>query len=557
MASKRQGSRSRSGGGTMGSQLLSVATSFDNAKNEYRASKASSSRFVSASLGSAALGVGANVHTTNDASYFQMMELFRHLEMNDRLVGVGVRRLVTNVLQQGMTINPRTENVDANKVLKRKFDAWASNKNKCDILGKFTFHQMAKLVLRRIVVDGDIFCLPQPDLTLQFAEAHRCRTPINMQRRTSKVIPIHGVEHNEATGAVRKYHFTKVDVDLRQQVLKVDEVTAKSVDKVHHMMLAERFTQSRGVGYLARVPTEPGQYDDAVFAKLVATQVQSCFAIIEQIEVGGEPGNDDELLGGSEAQTGAWNKSEVEISPGMIFPGKPGRSYKPFSPNINMADFKEFSRMILGTIAVNLDIPLIVLLLDASETNFSGWRGALDQARMRFRELQQEMIEQFYTPTYEWLVRAWIKDDPQVAELYKLLGDDIFNHTWNRPQFKYVEPLKDTTADALQLGTMMTSPVEFQGSKGRDWNEFYPEVVDAYGDAIEAACERVEKINNKYKFANVVWRDVLPIPVAKGLKITVMTGDDPEDSDDPKPEPKPEPTSKPEPPPVKKGEDDA
>ena len=34
--------------------------------------------------------------------------------------------------------------------------------------------------------------------------------------------------------------------------------------------------------------------------------------------------------------------------------------------------------MLLGILAVNLDLPLCVFLLDASETNYSGFRGAID-----------------------------------------------------------------------------------------------------------------------------------------------------------------------------------
>tara|TARA_R110000824_G_scaffold401665_1_gene613480 strand:- start:926 stop:2569 length:1644 start_codon:yes stop_codon:yes gene_type:complete len=525
MAKQRHGSRPSAGG---------VASRFKDLQNEYRAASAVNSRFVSTSLGSAAIGVGANVHTVNDSRYFKMMELFRHLEINDRLVGVAVRRLVTNVLQQGMTINPTTGDPDSNKLLKEKFREWSTDKTKCDITERLNFHQMAKIVLKRIIVDGDVFCLPQKKtLKLQFAEAHRCRTPTNMKRRIKTAVPIHGVEHNEQTGGVVRFHFTKTDVDLAQTVTRVDQVSPRKASGVLHLMLPDRFTQSRGVSSLARVPTEAGQYDDAIFAKLVATQVQSCFAIIEEIEVGADEGKDAELLAGNDAVTGEWNKSEVEISPGMILPGKAGRKYKAFSPNLNMADFKEFSHMILGTIAVNLDIPLIVLLLDATQTNFSGWRGALDQARLRFKELQQELIDQFYSPIYKWLVERWIKSDPEVAKIVERLGIKAFSHSWNRPQFTYIEPLKDTTADALQLNTAMVSPVEFHGRQGRDWNEFYPEVVDAYGDAIEAACLRTETINERFEFANINWRDVFPLPVAKGLKITVVANEaDDEAADD-------------------------
>jgi len=46
-----------------------------------------------------------------------------------------------------------------------------------------------------------------------------------------------------------------------------------------------------------------------------------------------------------------------------------------------------------------------VFLLDASETNFSGFRGEIDQARQRWREVQSWRMGSFHGPVYEWKVR--------------------------------------------------------------------------------------------------------------------------------------------------------
>ena len=40
-------------------------------------------------------------------------------------------------------------------------------------------------------------------------------------------------------------------------------------------------------------------------------------------------------------------------------------------------------------LAVNLDLPLMFLLLDGSLVNFHGGRMTFDQAKMRFRQLQR------------------------------------------------------------------------------------------------------------------------------------------------------------------------
>ncbi len=80
-------------------------------------------------------------------------------------------------------------------------------------------------------------------------------------------------------------------------------------------------------------------------------------------------------------------------------------------PTLPGLQFFEHSNMLLGILAVNLDLPLCVFLLDASETSYSGFRGAIDQARQRWREIQSWMMGSFHRPVYEWKVRQWAVTD--------------------------------------------------------------------------------------------------------------------------------------------------
>ena len=83
------------------------------------------------------------------------------------------------------------------------------------------------------------------------------------------------------------------------------------------------------------------------------------------------------------------------------------RGVTAFAPMADTADHWDD----LGILAVNLDLPLCVFLLDASETNYSGFRGAIDQARQRWREIQSWMMGSFHRPVYEWKVRQWAVTD--------------------------------------------------------------------------------------------------------------------------------------------------
>lgn len=521
--------------------VSAVQKTFDLMHSEYRMAK-SGSRFRSVNLGTAALGVGASVHTKNDQAYFRMMEMARHFEINDPLIGVALRRLTTNVLRDGFRLNPKTGDKDVNGILKKKWKRWSTNKAACDVRKKHTIHTQAAIALRRVVVDGDLAVLPIAKTgQLQALEAHRLRTPRNAARRKSQAVPIHGVEPNTATGAVRQYWFTKEDVDTSQSVERVDDMTRRLAfdDRdnplVLHLYLPSRFTQYRGVTALAPVDDLPGQLDDIRFAKLVAMQTQSCWSVLRQRDLGFNQANspeqrgDDEDLGEiTEVADPGWDHSEVELAPGMVYTGKEGEQLSAFSPNVNAGEFEQISDLILGIIAVNLDIPLTDLLYDGTKTNFSGERGVTQKARMRYTELQNWLIDEFYKPVYEWKVRQWAREDETLAAALENPELDLFEHSWHRPVWPYIEPLKDATADNIQLSKGQESPVTYQANRhSREWDDFYTETVDAYGDAIEHAMKRADEINVKFPDhpTPVSWQHLLPLPTPDGIVVNAVSTD--------------------------------
>lgn len=519
----------------------SLQTTFDAMQAEYRMTK-SGSRFRSVNLGTASVGVGASIHTKNDQAYFRMVEMARHFEINDPLVGVAVKRLVTNVMRDGFRLNPKTGDKDLDALLKKRWKQWSTKKTACDIRRKHNFHTLAALALRRVIIDGDVAFLPLKKTgQLQALEAHRLRTPRNARRRTNSVVPIHGVEPNSSTGAVRQYWFTKEDVDTSASVERVDEMTRRLAyddndnPLVLHLYLPERFTQYRGVTALARVDDLPGQLDDIRFAKLVAMQTQSCWSVMRERDIGFGAANstdqrgDDADLGEMEEVTGSgWDHTEVDLGPGMIYSGKEGEKLSAFSPNVNAGEFAEMSSLILGIMSVNLDLPLTDLLYDGTRTNFSGERAITQKSRERYGELQTWLIDELYRPVYEWKVRQWLAEDPTLQAAADSAEVDLFEHAWNRPAWPYIDPLKDATADNVQLSKGQESPVTYHAKRhGREWDEFYPEVIDAYGDAIEVAMARADQINEKYPDhpTPVSWQHLLPLPTPDGIVVNAVSTD--------------------------------
>ncbi len=499
------------------------AVVWDRIKADYTAAKAS--RFRKTPTGISAHGSSADYHYRSESDYLRLIEYAREADRNNMLVGQGVNRVVSNVLQDtGIQPDPITGDGDLDTYLLGRWNDWATDANQCDVAGELTFLDQQRLVLRHTIIDGDICVLLLNTGALQQLEAHRLRTP----SATVKNV-INGVELDQNRRRI-KYWFTKEDINSWQTLKRVGDtiqVDARDADghrQVLHCYFPERSTQTRGITAFARIMDALGMHDDIQLAALVKQQVASCITFMrEKKDDYGMPGQTGART--YETQSDGSQRVIDEIMPGMEIIGAPGETLSGFSPNIPSAEFFQQATMILGIVAVNLGMPLAVLLLDPSNTNFSGWRGAMDLARRGFRDMQTWMVNFHNRPIYMWRMRYLIATDPFVAAAYAKIGDKIFQHRWNAPSWAYIQPLDDASADLLRVQNGLISPRRLHAERGRDWEEIYTETVEDNGWAIAAALKRAEELNKEFPGANIHWRELLSLPSPAGIKISLPSGE--------------------------------
>jgi hypothetical protein len=148
------------------------------------------------------------------------------------------------------------------------------------------------------------------------------------------------------------------------------------------------------------------------------------------------------------------------------------------------------------------------MMLDASETNFSGFRGAVDQARLGFRRNQRWLINKFHRPVYIWKVHQWLGGS--LDRINSRSGVNVFGHKWNPPAWKYIEPTKDAAADMVQQTQLLNSPRRIQANRGRNWDEVKTEIVDDFVSVIRYAKKEAQKINKEIDDGSPVdWRECM------------------------------------------------
>jgi lambda family phage portal protein len=476
---------------------FSVPTAIEDMRSDYRAAR--ETRFQSRLTGVDPMGTGADYHYRNDIDFNRIRERARDYQRNDGVVGQGVRRLTANVVQDGFTLEPDTGDKALDTELKERWYAWANDPLACSSDGRYTFPQMERLSFQTAIVDGDIFALLLRNGAIQWVEAHRVRTP----RSTSRHV-VHGILLDEMRRRVECW-ITKEETDPLRPVNRVGDIRAyrfrDDEDRPQVLQLYEpmRFSQTRGVTALAPVSETIGIHDDLQFATLVKAQTGALIALLRERNEHYR-GEDNPLGEITEEQLNGYVRTLEGIGAGLDVHGAVGETLKMFSADVPSAEFFPHATLILTFIAVNLDLPLAVLLLDPRETNFSGWRGAIDQARLRFRQMQQERITQFHQPVYEWKVRQWLALDDALAEMARRSGVNPFEHQWNPPSWRYIEPEKDARGDAEQFSNGLNSLTRIHAARGQDWrDDIAPESVEDVASLYELAIQRADQINQTHR----------------------------------------------------------
>jgi lambda family phage portal protein len=482
------------------------------------------SRFVRRRTGVASMGSGPDYHFRSESKYYEAIEQARDMDRNDALVGILADRRVDNIVQSGFTLDPKTGDKGLDLALWQWWEDFSNDPDQCDISGEYTWKEIERQACRSESIDGDIVVTGTEEGSFQLLESHLIRTK-------SKVADTFLGVTTDRVGKRQEYHVAE---ELNEFGSFGDSTpiavrNADGVRQVFHCYNPKRVNATRGVTQLAPVFSISGMLEDINFAKLVQQQVVSCFAIFRKLAAGqsGLPSADGTYGEGSTEQTASGVRQIEGVSPGMEIVGQPGEELEGFSPNVPNSEYFQQVRLMLQIIGVNFGLPLCLVLMDGSETNFSGWRGAVDEARKGFVADQMNLVRRLNRPAYMWKLSQHLQDttDAAIKKAAAKIGDAIYRHNWNLPTWSYIEPVADAEGDATQLRNALTSPRRLHAARGKDWEEIAEESIADNAYAIERAAKQAAKINEQFPGSPAInWRDLIALPMPAG---TTMAMQDP------------------------------
>ncbi len=478
------------------------------------------SRFVRRRTGVAPMGSGPDYHFRTEKKYYDLVEQARDMDRNDGLVGILADRRVDNIVQSGFTLDPKTGDKGLDAALWQWWEDFANNPDRCDITGEYTWREIERQCGRSESIDGDIVVTGTDEGSFQLIESHLIRTKSREQDTFLGVT-------TDRTGKRVQYHVAEELSEFGQfgDITPIDVRNEDGIRQVFHVFNPKRVNATRGVTQLAPVFALSGMLEDINFAKLVQQQVVSCFAVFRKMAASGGRLPSVDGYGDTKVEATPAGTRQLEgVSPGMEVIGQPGEELQGFSPNVPNSEYFQQVKLILQIIGVNFGLPLCLVLMDGSETNFSGWRGAVDEARKGFVSDQMNLVRRLNRPAYQW--RLWWELQQSRSEFrqaFNNIGDAIFRHNWNLPTWSYIEPVADAQGDAEQLKNALTSPRRLHAARGKDWEEIADESIEDNAYAIQKAQAQAAKINAAFPSApQVNWRDLISLPMPTGVTMTMQ-----------------------------------
>jgi lambda family phage portal protein len=503
---------------------VSLSEAYTDLRQSYKSS--TTTRFQRTRSGIHPLGTTGDYHLGSERDYFFVVELCRELERNDTVISQALRRLVANVVQDGFTVDPNTGDEEIDRDLKTMWGEWAADPEQVTTSQELDWAAVEKLALYQTLVDGDIALLPTTRGQLEVMESHRLRT------LRTKLNVVHGILLDQYRKRM-EYWFTKESISPMRSAaqLRVGDMrriparNSQGQRQVFHLYNPKRWSQTRGVSVLQPVVDMVGMLDDVQFARLVQQQAVSAWCILRERE--------PDFVANRQAAESNTNFDLPDtldgtlkgIAAGMEVTAPPGEKISGFSPNVPNPTFFEHTNLILNIIAINLDQPVAVFMLDPSKTNFSGWRGAIDQARLGWKWWQQWYCSRLHRPTYTWKLRQWIAGDAILARAAERSDVNIFRHGWHAPRWPYIEPLTDASADLLRDRNGQISKRRLHAERGIEWSELAREIVEDNALAIRLAKQSADQINQEFGDNPVHWRELISLPTPDGTQINLANQD--------------------------------
>ncbi len=398
--------------------------------------------------------------------------------MRDNSIYKGmIGRAVSYIVGNGFTLQMKSGNQSYNAKVE---SLWKDFHRRPELRGILSGGKTDRMVCQEIMVAGDmIVILTNKDGLIQLIEAEQL----------AKTNPKDGITKNQY-GQPNKYWISPYGRGGR-----VDTSKAKGYDPKNILFLTnpERPSSIRGVPPCQSAFPMLHRINDVCDSEAIAWQLLARLAVSINRKEGAQQGYNESKA--DPDKTGSATEGQLttritELDYALMFQAEVGEEIKGIDRNIPGKDFSNSIRMFLRLMGLPLGLPLEIILLDWTKSNYSQSRAVLEQAYQVFLDYQIILEDYYYQPLIKWKIDEWIASGALKENKNQYKFDLI------KPTFPWIDQLKEVQA----YGEKVSRGFATHAQVCKTLNTDREDVVNQRQKEIEDAIARVTAIKKATGF---------------------------------------------------------
>ncbi len=398
----------------------------------------------------------------------RLINVSRAMFRNNSIYRGIINHMVNYIVGRGISLQPQSDDNDWNRAATKQ---WAKFWRRPEVRDMWSGKRLIEHVCRELLITGEIWLLYTDLKKVQMLQSEQIvpfLSNYDAGVRTNRYgkPTVYNVAPISDTGQIARY--------------EAKPVPAASMIAAY---MAEDPSSLRGM--------PPGQssfemlyrLEDICDSEAQAWHVLSQIALTINREGGPDAAYGEAGAQGADAGSGV-DGSDFQITEfdkGMVFQGGIGDIIHGIDRNIPGKDFPESVRMFLRLIGLPFGIPLEIVLLDWTQSNYSQSRAVLEQAHETFEDFQTLIADAILAPLYRRKLSEWLADGTLPA------ANSSPDHTWIMPPFPWIDPEKEGKAQAQLIELGLDSYNAALQRRGESADAIMRQNVSDVIDAITAA----------------------------------------------------------------------
>jgi capsid protein len=437
--------------------------------------------------------------------------------IRDDLIAAGIQQaFINNIVGAGPNIRSDSDNRIQRKQINTLLDAQLRT---CSSDGVTSLNQILEQIVAWSFAHGDILInLPLDSkrqgvkTVVELISASRIKTPSNKYNKEKDLIIRNGVEYYE-DGRVKGYwvkkyksidkHADHVDNFDFYPLVRTSGGVSRRVTWLFKAPLNQKPTASRQPPVLTPVISYLKHLKDYREAILVGARVAACFSAFVKSN---NPAS--AIRGFTSDSTGAttYNPAETrkvtKLQPGQIFYMRPNEDISFASPNKPSDNEDAYILRIYKTISMYVRMAYPLLFLDASDVNYSSWRGSALETLKTVARWRRDLSE-----VVQWLVETIVFEAMTLSLVRGDLSEINLRKRWPIPGI--LDREKEARADKLDLQNGITSKQKISDERGESYEEIQQERLEERKFELRVEAELLAEKKNLAEEYDIEWPDDL------------------------------------------------